>query len=187
MPVFVARRGDKVVLEVEEEGSKAVHELTYQQAAYLAQRLAELLGFRLQVRNPVVLFKLEPNGVVSALLVEGPHEIRYDVPVEVIDAYIDAIRNLSVARVSKRDLAAAALGRLASKGKFSDLQKFLSGSKFDWEKLFGDRTAYYVYFRVPVMILERLGVLRLSHGYAEVVEAPDRVKIRVSLERGNTL
>jgi len=84
----------------------------------------------------------------------------FKVPVEIVDAYYDALmefKRKGVKRVKKRDLAAEALRRIGFTKYFSK-----DGTRFHWEAFYGDRVRYHTHYYFPVKILEARGLLRVT-------------------------
>lgn len=165
--MIVVKRDEDSNLVIEDRVSGARVVLKPYQGVYVLKKLADELGYRVSIRKPMVRFKLEALSL-RVWLTEGKQTRMFIIPLDVVLTYVYVLRSLRQAtgRVSKRDLTGAVVKELAN--KYRDLEKFLQGGSFDWEKFFGSRTEYYVYFHVPVVLLENLGLVKLASRYVTI-------------------
>lgn len=174
-------KNENIVIEDMVSGARVV--LKPYQSVYVLKRLADELGYRVSIRKPMVRFKLEALSL-RVWLTEGKQTRMFIVPLDVVLTYVNTLRNLrqsaNTSRVSKRDLTGFVARELV--GKYKDLEKFLQGGNFDWEKFFGSRTEYYVYFHVPVLLLEQLGLVKLTSRYVNMTDSVLHVNVDVIRE-----
>lgn len=154
------RDGDIVI-----KNDSSVNELVLKphQAIYLLKKLADELGYKVTVSKPVIRFKLEALSTIRVWMIEGKQSRTFVIPLDIILSYVavlKSIKNESRDKVSKREVVGHVINKLTS--KYKELEKYFKDGDFDWEKFFGSRTDYYTYFHVPVLILEKLGFIKLT-------------------------
>lgn len=164
--ITVKRDADgNLVIEDKTASSRLV--LKPYQAVYVMKKLADELGYRVSISKPVIRFKLEALAV-KVWLTEGRQTRMFVIPLDVVLTYVSVLRRVkqSASRISKRELTGLVVNELLD--KYRNLEKYVTGNGFDWEKFFGSRTDYYVYFHVPVLLLESLGLTKLTSKYVHI-------------------
>lgn len=152
---------------IEDKTSKTRLVLKPYQGVFVLKKLADELGFRVSLSKPMVKFKLEAM-VVRVWLTEGRQTRMFVIPLDVLATYITILQSVkqTSSRIPKRELAGMVVNELVK--KYDELKKFISSGAYDWEKFFGSRTEYYVYFHVPVLVLESLGLVKLTSKHVQI-------------------
>lgn len=182
MPVYVYTRNGSVVIET---GSEKVT-LTEAQGKLVLKKLAEIYGYRLSPVKPDVTFRYDPVGKnVKVNIYEGKTVKSVVIPYKVIQAYVDVLKKLGPGRHDKKEVAREAIDRLLGEPGVGDrlLEYYIDG-KFDWKRFFGGRHEYYEFFRAPILVLDKLGLVKEKRGtYIEVTEEIETVSGETLPER----
>lgn len=142
--------------------------VTDAQARVLLKRLADALGYRVAPRRAEVYAEYDERGKAFRVLVrEGASERAVTVPEEVVAAYVEAVRQRGPGLVAKRDLADDVLSQViflpGHTERLAPLFDKATG-RLVWERLAEARKEYAVYYRAPVLVLEKAGIVRETRG-----------------------
>jgi len=161
---------DNIVVETD---SKKILLKDYE-ARYLLLKLAQVLGYKVTPKKPVIKYSLS-TGAVHVVLREGRISRTYTLPLAVLTKIIEALQELGPGRHEKRLVAEKVALKLKTlKHVEGMLDKYFVNNVFDWEKFLGGRQEYYMLFRVPLLLLEELGLLKESRG--KYVNVTDRIE-----------
>lgn len=105
---------------------------------------------------------LEIISTGSIYRVTLPSGTSYDVPADIVNAYIEVIQQLrerKTREIKKRELVEMVLRKL-------NYSKFFSkdGKTFFWQAFYGDRVRYHTHYYIPAKILEKKGLIKISKG-----------------------
>lgn len=165
--VLVSASKDKVIIEFD----NSTVELSHEEAVLLVNSLANHLGFRVYFLKPYVKFTVESANTIIVDIYEGRNAVSMKVHADIIKAYIDVINTHKGEEMKKREFVEDALVILLRNDLFKDdIAKFFYRRKFDWEKFFGDRRRYYLYYRAPALLLEKLDKIFLTKGKVKILK-----------------
>jgi len=144
-------------------------ELTREEAEALLLTLADKLGYKCNEKMRPRVNCVRNNNVVKCTLYEGGGATIFEIPSEILDAYISALnffgKNMKKI-VRKRDLAEMALCRFS---EYLPARKHCDRDRLIWSQLYGSRKDYYRYFRVPLLYLIGKNLIR--------ERKPDKIEI----------
>jgi len=156
-PLFVFRDSKGVVIEV---GDKRIH-ISDAQGRLLLKKLAEMYGYRLSPTKPDVTAKYDPVGkTIRINIYEGKTVKPVVIPANVLFAYLKILRP---GRHSKKEIARQVM-ELLKKDKLVShkVEEYFIDGVFDWKRFFGGRQEYYELFRAPLLLLDKLGIVKES-------------------------
>jgi len=151
MVLLVKKQGDKIVIL---NNNRKLVELEDYRALFLLRQLAKLLGYHITGGRPIVKCK-QMLGIYDCTVFEGESEKRVEVLAETLTIILELLEEKCGARrpckVKKRELGDTLCKKL--------------GVCEDWERLFSNRDKYYSVFRVPLLLLEKHGKIKLTRQY----------------------
>jgi len=150
--------------------------LTRAEAEILLKKLAATLGHNVVSNTPVVKYTRVRGGYRVSIIESGVAK-DYIVPDSLLAHYINVLRDWrrrGARKVSKRDLASTLRKyALQHPDALVDLAALFDTEDSVWEILYGSRDLYYRYFRAPLLILEKQGVIEVTRGkYIRIKRLP---------------
>ena len=174
-----------VIIEVPGSCKLRLHQY---QARYLLRTLAEKLGYRIQNLRPSIIWKLTTLGHVRIEIHEGTKGGVKEVVLnrKLLEAYLETLRKLGSGKYTKRELAKHLVSTAMSVDDDAkrELERYIIGGEFDWEKFFGGRNEYYTYYRAPVLLFEELGLVKSRGSYIYITDKVSSASFELLLTRG---
>lgn len=138
------------------------------EAYLLVRKLASKLNLRVTSGVIVTDYKVTGHHFVVNMI-EGGKLKTYKIPRKVIESYLEVVNSATKKRYSHREFAEQGLWNAMMRNVI-EARNFFRNGNFNWELLYGYRGLYYELYRVPLLLLEKRGIVHVKKQHVEIVK-----------------